>query len=105
MGNWNRLRRFSQEVGKHKLVLDLSCRRKPGDHEGPYYVVTDKWQTFTDVVVNQGTLEILSEYCDEFLVHGVDHEGKKCGILKDLVIILGKYSTIPVTYAGGVSCM
>ena len=89
-------------IGKDKLVLDLSCRRKPNDADGPYYVVTDRWQTYTDVQVNQETLELLSQYCCEFLVHGVENEGKRCGILEDLVLLLGEYSPIPVTYAGGV---
>ena len=52
--------------------------------------------------INKETLESLSCYCDEFLVHGVENEGKKCGILQDLVALLGEYSPIPVTYAGGV---
>ena len=64
--------------------------------------MTDKWQTYTDVEVNRETLESLSRYCDEFLVHGVENEGKRCGILQDLVVLLGEYSPIPVTYAGGV---
>jgi phosphoribosylformimino-5-aminoimidazole carboxamide ribotide isomerase len=89
-------------TGKENLVLDLSCRRKPDDPTGPYYVVTDRWQTYTDVKVNSETLELLSSYCDEFLVHGVENEGKRCGILEDLVLLLGEYSPIPVTYAGGV---
>merc|ERR1712087_322461 len=91
-------------VGKENLVLDLSCRRKPdgGDRGSPYYVVTDQWQKFTDVKVDAETLKMLSDYCDEFLVHGVDVEGKQCGILEDLVELLGAHATIPVTYAGGV---
>lgn len=43
-------------------------------------------------------LEILSDYCDEFLVHGVDVEGKKCGIEEELVILLGQSCRLPVTY-------
>ena len=92
-------------TGKDRLVLDLSCRRKPDDPTGPYYVVTDRWQTYTDVIVNAATLKLLSEYCDEFLVHGVENEGKRCGILEDLVELLGKDSPISATYAGGVSSL
>mmetsp|Transcript_6016 Transcript_6016/g.16367 ORF Transcript_6016/g.16367 Transcript_6016/m.16367 type:complete len:266 (-) Transcript_6016:179-976(-) len=88
--------------GKEKLVLDLSCRRKPEEPEGDYYVVTNKWQTFTDYKVTPQNLVELSNYCDEFLVHGVDVEGKQCGILEDLVELLGNHSSVPVTYAGGV---
>ena len=40
-------------------------------------------------------------YCAEFLVHGVENEGKRCGILDDLVALLA-HSPIPVTYAGTV---
>jgi phosphoribosylformimino-5-aminoimidazole carboxamide ribotide isomerase len=100
--DYDRLRALVQVVGKERLVLDLSCRRKPEEPEGPYYVVTDRWQKFTNVPVNEHTLQNLSLYCDEFLIHGVDVEGKQCGILQDLVLLLGKYSPVPVTYAGGV---
>lgn len=41
-----RLRTLVDSIGKEKLVLDLSCRRKPGDATGPYYVVTDRWQKY-----------------------------------------------------------
>ena len=92
-----------QLIGKERLVLDLSCRRRPDDDDtGPYYVVTDRWQTYTDVAVDAATLADLGRYCDEFLVHGVENEGKRCGILEDLVVLLGRHSPIPVTYAGGV---
>ena len=96
----DRLERLVTAVGgKQHLVLDLSCRRKTPD--GPYYVVTDRWQSYTDYPVTEETLQTLSKYCDEFLVHGVDVEGKQCGILEDLVTLLGEKSPIPVTYAGG----
>jgi phosphoribosylformimino-5-aminoimidazole carboxamide ribotide isomerase len=95
--------------GKHRLVLDLSCRRKPSNaatgsltDDDAYYVVTNRWQTFTNYKVTPDNLKELAQYCDEFLVHGVDVEGKQCGILEDLVLLLGQHSPIPVTYAGGV---
>jgi phosphoribosylformimino-5-aminoimidazole carboxamide ribotide isomerase len=89
--------------GKDRVVLDLSCRRKPGEGpDGDYYVVTNKWQSFTDYKVTPENLQELANYCDEFLVHGVDVEGKQCGILEDLVVLLGEHSPIPATYAGGV---
>ena len=93
--------------GKQRVVLDLSCRRKQGDggpDDGLYYVVTDRWVKYTDVPVTRETLSMLATYCDEFLVHGVENEGKRCGILEDLVVLLGECSPIAVTYAGGVSC-
>lgn len=95
---WEKLRQIVNIIGKEKLVLDLSCRKK----NGKYYVVTDKWQKFTDYTVTPEHLQELSQYCDEFLVHGVDVEGKQCGILEDLVTLLGEHSPVPVTYAGGV---
>jgi phosphoribosylformimino-5-aminoimidazole carboxamide ribotide isomerase len=100
--NYERLQNLVQIVGKERLVLDLSCRRQPDQPNGPYYVVTDRWQNFTDLPVNENTLRELAAYCDEFLVHGVEVEGKRCGILEDLVVLLGNHSPVPVTYAGGV---
>mmetsp|Transcript_6809 Transcript_6809/g.8828 ORF Transcript_6809/g.8828 Transcript_6809/m.8828 type:complete len:273 (-) Transcript_6809:296-1114(-) len=102
--DYERLENLVKLTTKERLILDLSCRRRPGEdpENGPYYVVTDKWQKFTDFQVNSENLKHLSKYCDEFLVHGVDVEGKQCGILKDLVILLGEACPIPVTYAGGV---
>jgi phosphoribosylformimino-5-aminoimidazole carboxamide ribotide isomerase len=83
-------------------VLDLSCRKK--DEE--YYIVTDRWQKFTDETVCADTLDMLSGYCDEFLIHAVDVEGKSGGIEGGLVPLLGQWCrtqrAIPVTYAGGV---
>lgn len=67
-----------------------------------FVVVTDRWQKFTDFVVNKANVERLAGTCAEFLVHGVDVEGKKAGIEEDLVVALGRWSPIPVTYAGGV---
>ena len=47
-------------------------------------------------------LHHLSEYCDEFLIHAVDVEGKASGIETELVELLAKMKDFPVTYAGGV---
>ena len=94
-----RLAEVVQTVGREQLVLDLSCRRRePG---GPFYVVTDRWQKFTTLEVNEATLRELAAHCVEFLVHAVDVEGKQSGIERDLVVALGRWSPIPVTYAGG----
>ena len=78
-------------------MLDLSCRKRNGD----YYVVTDRWQKFSNLKVDRETLDSLALSCDEFLVHGVDVEGKRLGIDEELVSLLGKESPLPVTYAGG----
>jgi phosphoribosylformimino-5-aminoimidazole carboxamide ribotide isomerase len=88
-------------VGKEKIVLDLSCRKR----DGKYYVVTNRWQTFTNVVVDGELLNELAKHCDEFLVHGVDVEGKASGIEVELVELLAKWNQIPITYAGGIGSM
>ena len=97
-----RLRLLSERVGKKQLVLDLSCRKSA---DGAYYIVTDRWQKFTRVQVTEETLNRLEEYCDEYLIHAVDVEGKSAGIEAELVQLLGESSPIPATYAGGVHAM
>ncbi|MCI8668475.1 MAG: phosphoribosylformimino-5-aminoimidazole carboxamide ribotide isomerase [Lachnospiraceae bacterium] len=99
--HYDRLKQIEKAVGKERLVLDLSCRKK-GNH---YYVVTERWQNFTDVTVDKKILDELSEHCDEFLVHAVDVEGKAAGIERELAELLGDWNGIPVTYAGGISSM
>lgn len=96
--DYNNLERMRSAVGKEHLVLDLSCRRR-GD---AYYIVTDRWQKFTDVELTEHAMEKLSAYCDEFLIHAVDVEGKARGMEEDLVRMLGNWRGLPVTYAGGV---
>lgn len=96
-----RLRRMTALIGKEHLVLDLSCRFVKDD----YYIVTDRWQKVTKEKMNLETLESLSEYCDEFLIHAVDVEGKASGVEKEVVKRLGKRQILPVTYAGGVHSM
>ncbi len=96
--DFENLNKLVAAVGKEHIVLDLSCRKK----EDSYYIVTDRWQKFTDVTINHEVLEMLSKYCDEFLIHAVDVEGKSAGIDKDLVEIIGSWNGLPVTYAGGV---
>lgn len=93
-----RLDRLVEAVGKDRLVLDLSCRKK----EGEYHVVTDRWQTFTNTIVNAHSLKALSAFCSEFLIHGVDVEGKQQGIDDELVALLAEHAPIPCVYAGGV---
>lgn len=96
--SWEHLEELEREVGKEHLVLDLSCRKKGGQ----YYIVTDRWQTFTDVTVTPTVLDSLGSHCGEFLIHGVDVEGTAKGIETDLVRLLAEYEKRPVTYAGGV---
>lgn len=44
--SYENLNRLLENVGKKKLVLDLSCRKK----DGSYYIVTDRWQKYTKVI-------------------------------------------------------
>lgn len=99
--DYDRLDRLVQAVGKAHLVLDVSCRCV-GEK---YLVVTDRWQKLTEEAVDAELLEKLSAYCDEFLVHAVDVEGKARGIEQELVKAIGNYTGNPVTYAGGVHSM
>ena len=96
--DYNNLEKLVDAVGKSHLVLDLSCRKK---HDS-YYIVTHRWQQFTDEVITEELLDELSQYCDELLIHAVDVEGKASGIEKELVSLLGDWGKIPLTYAGGV---
>jgi len=92
-----RLEELLVTVGRERFVLDLSCRRRQGRH----YVVTDRWQTFTQTEISPATLRDLSQFADEFLVHAVDVEGRQEGIDWDLVSLLADSAPIPTTYAGG----
>ena len=97
--NYENLEKIVAVTGKEHLVLDLSCRKKGED----YYIVTDRWQKFTDVKLTEDVLSELADYCDEFLIHAVDVEGKAGGIEEDIAALLGNWDGISVTYAGGVS--
>ena len=99
--DWERLKELVKVVGKNRLVLDLSCRRRDQD----YFVVTDRWQKFTDLVISQETLAKLAGCCTEFLVHAVDVEGLCRGIDRELVEKLGQWTPIPTTYAGGANSL
>ncbi|RFU71788.1 1-5-phosphoribosyl-5-imidazole-4-carboxamide isomerase [Trichoderma arundinaceum] len=82
---------------KSKLVIDLSCRRQ-GDK---WFVAMNKWQTLTDMEINQESIKLLEPYCSEFLIHAADNEGLQRGIDEKLVERLAEWCSIPVTYAGG----
>ncbi|TIC68397.1 Phosphoribosylformimino-5-aminoimidazole carboxamide ribotide isomerase [Wallemia mellicola] len=92
-----RLKSVSEAVGKDRLVVDVSCRRR----DNKWIVAMNKWQTLTDMEVTKDTLSMLSEYCSEFLIHAADVEGLCKGIDEDLVKKLGEWVNIPTTYAGG----
>lgn len=98
--DFDRLAHLVRAIGRQRLVIDLSCRRQ---EDGLYYVVTNRWQVYTEVTIDPATLERLAVYCDEFLIHAADVEGRRQGVDGDLVELLGKISPLPVTYAGGVA--
>lgn len=97
--NYDNLNSISKSVGSEHLVLDLSCRKR----DGKYYIVTDRWQKFTDVCLNEKVIYELAGYCDEFLIHAVDVEGKNTGVEDEVVRLLGKIKRVKSTYAGGIS--
>ncbi len=99
--DWARLDQLAKAIGKNRLVIDLSCRKRDGN----YFVVTDRWQKFTDMMLSADTLKTFSSSCAEFLIHAVDVEGLCRGIDGELVGKLGEWSPIPVTYAGGASSL
>ena len=96
--NISNLKKLVDAVGKEHVVLDLSCRKI----EGEYRIMTDRWQKASNVILNHETLNYFRDYCDEFLIHAVDVEGKNGGIEEELVMMLGDWAKIPMTYAGGV---
>jgi phosphoribosylformimino-5-aminoimidazole carboxamide ribotide isomerase len=96
--NMDRLNKIVSEIGKEKLVIDLSCKEK----NGKWFVVTNKWTKFSNLEINESTINEIEKYCDEFLIHAVDVEGKRTGIQENLVQHLSKLVSIPTTYAGGV---
>ncbi|NLZ46088.1 MAG: phosphoribosylformimino-5-aminoimidazole carboxamide ribotide isomerase [Clostridiales bacterium] len=99
--NHQNLKKISDLVGKNRLVIDLSCRKKDGE----YYIVTDRWQKFTNIKLTQETIDYFSSFCDEFLIHAVDSEGKASGIETKVAELMGNYCKITSTYAGGISSM
>lgn len=96
--DYENLKGLVKAIGKERLVLDLSCRAK----DGTYYVVTDRWQKFTEFEMNETNLANLAGYCGEFLIHAADVEGRRQGIEEELVSRLGRWASIPITYAGGI---
>jgi len=95
---WENLKTMVARVGKSRLVIDLSCKRV-GDQ---FFIATDRWQKISQTPLEESLLDKLSHYCDEFLVHAADVEGKRQGIQPEVVRILAEKSPIPTTYAGGV---
>ncbi len=99
------LEKMRDAVGRERLCLDLSCRKRAGQaSEDGYYIVTDRWQKYTEVKMDEETLDSFSGYASEYLVHAVDSEGKQQGIDEEIVNVL-KGSPVKVTYAGGVGSL
>jgi len=92
------LEQLVAEAGRERLVLDLSCRAIA---DGGWVVAMDRWKTRTELEVNPQTLDALAGSCAEFLVHAADVEGMCGGIDTGLVSMLGAWSGVPITYAGG----
>jgi phosphoribosylformimino-5-aminoimidazole carboxamide ribotide isomerase len=96
--DYERLQKMVLSVGKEHLVLDLSCKKIGNE----YRIVTDRWQKVTEEVVSLELMDRLAGFCDEFLIHAVDVEGKANGIEAQLAEMLGEWDGLPITYAGGV---
>ncbi|MDD3703492.1 MAG: phosphoribosylformimino-5-aminoimidazole carboxamide ribotide isomerase [Victivallaceae bacterium] len=94
----DRLNELVKNVGTERLILDLSCRKRGGR----YFIVTDRWQNFTETEVNAESLGELAKSCSEFLIHAVDIEGKQAGIDETLITIIANSSPVPAVYAGGI---
>jgi len=118
--DWTRLAELVKAVGISRLVLDLSCRKRvqspmpkaqspeaAGGFElrSDYFVVTDRWQKLTELAITPENLQKLAGSCAEFLIHAVDVEGLCRGIDRDLVEMLGRWTPIPATYAGGANSL
>jgi phosphoribosylformimino-5-aminoimidazole carboxamide ribotide isomerase len=99
--DWERLRALAAAVGRERLVLDLSCRRRGAEH----VVMTDRWQTFSRLALSAEALAELAGSCAEFLIHAVDVEGLCRGVDLALVEQLARWTLHPITYAGGASSL
>ena len=98
---YERLSQLVREIGKERVVLDLSCCAQ----EDSWIVAMDRWQSPTNLEISAATLRELSNSCDEFLIHAADMEGRCAGIDNRLVEFLGIHCPIPVTYAGGANAL
>jgi len=98
--DWERLRHLTKAIGRERFVLDLSCKLR----DGQYFVVTDRWQKFTELSIRPENLQKLAAWCAEFLIHAVDLEGQCLGIDRTLITRLSD-SPLPTTYAGGANSL
>lgn len=112
----DRLEALEKKVGKEKLIVDISCRRR----EDGWVVAMNGWKTLTDMWVTKGefrasnamhregdkadgseSITMIEKYCSELLIHAADVEGLCQGVDEELVRKLGEWVTLPCTYAGG----
>ena len=96
--SFERMQTLASKAGREHVVFDLSCRH----YEDGYHIMTDRWQTKTDAILDTSLLTKLEAFCSEFLIHAVDVEGAAAGIEGNLVESLRNYTGCPITYAGGV---
>lgn len=102
----DRLQQLVNTVGRTRIVLDLSCRRCESGEAGiSWRVAMNRWQTLTEIEINRETLDRLARYASEFLIHAADVEGLCQGIDADLVRLMGDWSGLPMTYAGGAASL
>lgn len=92
-----RLERISAVVGRKRLVVDLSCRRR----DAGWFVAVNRWQTVTRERITEELLGSMADLCAEFLIHAADVEGRQQGMDWELVDLLSRIAPLPVTYAGG----
>jgi len=93
----DRLEALAHDIGKDRVVADLSCRRTPSG----WAVATNRWQTITTYILSNEHLDEVARHCDELLIHAADVEGQCRGIDEELVAFLGAWGGCPITYAGG----
>ena len=101
----SRLQQLCHQVGQARVVIDLSCRRTNEGSKPSWQVAMNRWQTLTDVEITTANLNRLAKYAGEFLIHAADVEGLCNGIDVELVELIGGWSGIPMTYAGGIASM
>ena len=54
-----RLLELERAVGKERLVVDISCRRRGSD----WVVAMNRWQDLTDMVLSKDALDLVSSHC------------------------------------------
>lgn len=103
--DWSKLEKLSKQVGKDRLVVDLSCREVKNENGQKWVVAINKWQTLTDSELSAEFLARVAGYCCEFLIHAADVEGLCKGIDEKLVEKLGQWCPKGfegrIVYAGG----